>query len=84
MFAVSSVCFGKLGTSVILLLHTRCLPLRQTTTSQFVSMSFVTLLDYSVVDVRVEGHQSAVMMCNNKRTVLTQHHAPVIPGFTTY
>ena len=41
LFAVSSVCFGKLGTSVILLLHTRCLSVRQTTTSLFISMSFV-------------------------------------------
>ena len=67
LFAVSSVCFGKLGTSVILLLHTRCLSVRQTTTSLFISMSFVTLLDYSVVDVRVEGRQSVVMMWNKMR-----------------
>ena len=37
--------------------------------SLFVSMSFVTRLDYSVVNVGVVDHQPAVMMCNEMRAV---------------
>ena len=49
----------------------------------FVSMSFVTHLDYSVVNVGVVDPQPAVMMCNEMRTVKMKMpllvHADVIP-----
>ena len=52
--------------------------------SLFVSMSFVTPLDYSVVNVGVVDLQPAVMMCNEQRTVSMRMsllvHADVIPG----
>ena len=54
--------------------------MRQGLTSLFVSMSFATPLDYSVVNVGVVGHQPAVMMYNTKRTVLMYDHSPVTPG----
>ena len=51
--------------------------------SLFVSMSFATPLDYSVVTVRVVDLQPAVMMYNEKRTVSMRIrvlvHADVIP-----
>ena len=37
-------------------------------TSLFVSMSFVTPLDYSVVNMRVVDHHSAVMMLIKQKT----------------
>ena len=47
--------------------------------SLFVSMSFVTLLDYSVMNVGVVDPQPAVMMYNERRTVLMYLHSAVIP-----
>ena len=51
--------------------------------SLFVSMSFATPLDYSVVNVGVVDLQPAVMMCNEHRTVSMRIrvlvHADVIP-----
>ena len=38
--------------------------------SLFVSMSFATPMDYSVVNVGVVGHQPAVMMYNAMRAVI--------------
>ena len=49
-------------------------------TSPSVSMSFATLLDYSVLNVGVVGHQPAVMIYNDLKTVTCQDHSPVIPG----
>ena len=44
--------------------------------SLFVSVSFVTPLDYSVVNVGVVDHQPAVMMLIESKTV----HSDVTPG----
>ena len=52
--------------------------------SQFVSMSFVIPLDYSVVHAGVVDHQHVVTMYSSKGTVLMYHRAPVIPGFDSY
>ena len=56
--------------------------------SLFVSMSFVTPLDYSVVNVGVVDHQPAVMMCNEMRVVSMRIrvlvHADVTPGLGFY
>ena len=55
--------------------------MKQTTPSLFVSMSFVTLLDYSVVNVRVVDHQSAVMKkAMALLSVEIMHHITVTQG----
>ena len=43
-------------------------------------MSSTTLLDYSVLNVGVVGHQPAVIMYNALKTVTCQGHSPVTPG----
>ena len=43
-------------------------------------MSSATLLDYSVLNVGVVGHQPAVMMYNTLKTALVNHRLPVTPG----
>ena len=48
----------------------RCQSVSQTMISLFVSMSFITPLDYSVVDVRMVDHQPAVMTYSEQRTAL--------------
>ena len=48
--------------------------------SLFVSMSFVTPLDYSVVNVGVVDHQPAVMVLIERKTV----HSDVILGLDFY
>ena len=48
----------------------RYLSVRQTMSLLFVSMSFITPLDYSVVNVRVVDHQPAVMMYSEVKAVL--------------
>ena len=48
--------------------------------SLFVSMNFVTPLDYSVVNVGVVDHQLAVMMLIKQKTV----HSDVILGLDFY
>ena len=53
-------------------------------TSLFISMSFVIPLDYSVVNVRVVGHQSAVMMEEMALIVEMMHPLTVIPGLGFY
>ena len=56
--------------------------------SLFVSMSFATSLEYSVVNVGMEDNQSAVMMCNEHITVSKRFpllvHADVIPSLGSY
>ena len=58
--------------------------MKQIIASPFVSMSSATLLDYSVLNVGVVGHQLAVMIYNNLKTVTCQDHSPVIPGLGFY
>ena len=72
-------------TGIIFICHYRLyLSLLQTMSSPFISMSFITHLDYSVVHVGVVDNQPAVMMCNGETTVKTYNHAPVIRGFGSY
>ena len=52
--------------------------------SLFVFMSFVTPLDCSVINVRVEDNQPAVMMCNEIRAVSQQSHSLVTQDFDFY
>ena len=59
----------------------RCPLVKQTTILLFVSTSFIILLDYSVVSVRMEDNQLAVMIIHGKKTVQIHHQKPVIPGF---
>ena len=56
--------------------------MKQVMNSQFDSMSFVTLLDYSVMNVGVVGYQPAVMMSSEMRAVSMRLvvHADVTPG----
>ena len=65
-------------------LFCRCQPVKLIITSLFASMSFVTPLDYSVVNVGVVDHQPAVMMCNEMRAVSRQGHSPVTPDLDFY
>ena len=58
--------------------------MKQTMSSLFISMSFVTPLDYSVVNVGVVDNQPAVVMCNEMRAVSRQGQSPVTPGLDFY
>ena len=49
------------------------------TDRQTVSLSFATLLDYSVVNVGMVDHQPAVMMYNALKTATRQDHSRVTP-----
>ena len=56
--------------------------MKQITPSPFVSLSFATLLDYSVVNVGMPmvDHQPAVMMYNAWKTATRQDRSTVTPG----
>ena len=71
----------KLSVWIIPVYKLRRLPLvKPIILSLFVSMSFATPSDYSVVNVRVVGNQPAVMIYNVERTVLIRRQEYVAPG----
>ena len=66
-------------------LYHRFLLAKQILMSPFVSMSFVTPLDYSVMNVEVTvAYQPAVMMYNAERTATMWHHSLVTQGLGLY
>ena len=58
--------------------------MRQIISSLFISMSFVTPLDYSVVNVIMVDHQPAVLMLSELRTAHDRAILPMTPGLGSY